>query len=72
MLELADGEPLRADYVFTQPGVELAGTRIAVGTAADLVLWRVDGPVRVIGASSDDELRRAPAPSARGAGSRSG
>ena len=59
VLELGDGEPLRAAYVFTQPGIELAGTRISVGTTADLVLWRVDGPVRVVGASSDDELRRA-------------
>ena len=59
VLELGDGVPLRAAYVFTQPGIELAGTRISVGTTADLVLWRVDGPVRVVGASSDDELRRA-------------
>ena len=59
VLELEDGEPLRAAYVFTQPGIQLAGTRISVGTTADLVLWRVDGPVRVVGASSDDELRRA-------------
>ena len=58
-LELAPGEPLRAEYVYTQPGVELAGTRIAEGTAADLVLWRIDGPVRVVGATSNDELRRA-------------
>jgi hypothetical protein len=59
VLELGDGEPLRAAYVFTQPGIELAGKRISVGTTADLVLWRVGGPVRVVGASSDDELRRA-------------
>ena len=72
-LELADGDPLRAEYVFTQPGVELEGTRVAEGTAAGLVLWRVDGPVSVVGASSNDELRRKRLRLAnRGAGSRSG
>ena len=57
-LELAAGKPLRAEYVFTQPGIELAGRRVAEGTAADLVLWQVDGPVRVVGATSNDELRQ--------------
>jgi len=57
-LEFAPDEPLRAEYVYTQPGVELAGTRVAKGTAADLVLWRIDGPVRVVGATSDDQLAR--------------
>ena len=71
-LEFAAGEPLRAEYVYTQPGVELAGSRVAEGTAADLVLWQIDGPVRVVGATSDDELPGTSAPSARGAGSRSG
>ena len=28
------------------------------GTAAGLVLWEVDGPVRVVGASSNAALRR--------------
>ena len=39
-----------------------------------LVLWRTDGPVRVVGAerSNAERQRRATAPSARGAGSRSG
>src|SRR6185503_16829496 len=59
LLELAAGEPLHAEYVFTQPGLELEGRRIAEGTAANLVLWRTDGPVRVVGASSNDALRRA-------------
>jgi hypothetical protein len=59
LLELAAGTPLRAEYVFTQPGLELEGRRIAEGTAANLVLWRTDGPVRVVGASSNDALRRA-------------
>lgn len=57
-LELSPGNALQADYVFTQPGVELAGRRVAEGTAARLVLWHVGGPVRVVGASSDDQLRR--------------
>ena len=52
-LERSPGEPLVADYVFTQPGVELAGRRVAEGTAAGLVLWQVGGPVRVVGASSN-------------------
>ena len=57
-LELAPGKPLRAEYVYTQPGVDLDGRRVAEGTAARLVLWHVGGAVRVVGASSDDELRR--------------
>jgi hypothetical protein len=57
-LELSPGNPLRADYVYTQPGVELAGHRLGEGTAARLVLWRVGGPVRVVGAASNAELRR--------------
>jgi hypothetical protein len=61
-LELSAGNPLRAEYVYTQPGVGLAGRRVATGTAADLVLWRVDGPVRVVGASSNAELRKAVCP----------
>jgi dolichyl-phosphate-mannose-protein mannosyltransferase len=52
------GRPLVADYVFTQPGIELDGRRIAEGTAAGLVLWQVDGPVRVVGAASNEQLRR--------------
>ena len=61
-LELSPGDPLRAEYVYTQPGVELAGQRVATGTAADLVLWRIDGPVRVVGATSNAALRKAVCP----------
>jgi len=61
-LELSPGDPLRAEYVYTQPGVELAGRRVATGTAADLVLWRVDGPVRVVGATSNADLHKAVCP----------
>ena len=55
-LGLSPGDPLVADYVFTQPGIELTGERLATGTNADLVLWRTDGPVAVVGATSNDEL----------------
>jgi hypothetical protein len=61
-LELSPGNALHADYVFTQPGIQLAGRRVAEGTAARLVLWHVDGPVRVVGASSDEQLRRIACP----------
>lgn len=57
-LELSPGDPLVADYVYTQPGLELVGRRLAEGTAAGLVLWDVGGgPVRVVGATSNDQLR---------------
>jgi len=61
-LETSPGKPLVADYVFTQPGIELAGRRIAEGTAARLVLWRVGGPVRVVGATSNAQLRQKACP----------
>jgi len=51
------GEPLNAEYVVTQPGIDLVGRKLGQGTAAPLVLWRTGGPVRVIGATSDAELR---------------
>ena len=57
VLELSAGRPLVADFVYTQPGLELDGRRVAEGTAAGLVLWDVGGPVRVVGASSNDQLR---------------
>ena len=56
-LLLSPGNPLTAEYVFTQPGIELEGERIATGTNAELVLWRTDGPVVVAGATSNEELR---------------
>jgi hypothetical protein len=58
VLQLATGEPLVANYVYTQAGLELEGKRVATGTAAGLVLWDVGGPVRVVGASSNEQLRR--------------
>lgn len=56
-LEDASGSPLEADYVVTQPGIELAGTKLGSGTAAGLVLWRTGGPVRLRGVTSDAALR---------------
>ena len=57
-LLLPSGEPLVANYVYTQPGLEPEGDRVATGTAAGLVLWRVDGPVVVRGARSNEDLAR--------------
>jgi Dolichyl-phosphate-mannose-protein mannosyltransferase len=56
-LRTTSDEALSAEYVYTQPGIELAGERVASGTGAELVLWRVGGPVRVVGASSNADLR---------------
>lgn len=58
LLVRGDG-PLAAEYVYTQPEVPLAGEPLARGTAAGLVLWRVQGPVRVRGARSNAALRTA-------------
>ena len=57
-ISLASGAPLVANYVLTQPGVRFRGRRLAVGSAAQLVLWRIGGPVRTVDASSDRQLRR--------------
>ena len=62
VLELSPRHPLVARHVFTQPGIELAGRRLAEGTAARLVLWEIDGPVRVVGASSNEQLLRVACP----------
>jgi Dolichyl-phosphate-mannose-protein mannosyltransferase len=53
------GRPLGADYAVAQPGVALAGERVADGTNAGLVLWHVGGRVRVVGAASGEDLTRA-------------
>jgi hypothetical protein len=58
-LLLSAGAPLEAEYVFTQPGIELEGEKVATGTNAKLALWRVDGPVVVVGAETDRQLRAA-------------
>lgn len=57
-----DGSTLVADYVYTQPGIELDGEKLASGTTAGLVLWRIDGPVTVPGARANDDLRTADCP----------
>ena len=58
-LMLGSGKPFVADYVFTQPGIELNGDQIAAGTNANLVLWRIGGPVSVTNARTNDEVRTA-------------
>jgi hypothetical protein len=58
-LLLSREKPLVADYVYTQPGIDLNGRRIARGTNAGLVLWKIGGPVKVKGASTNDEVRTA-------------
>jgi hypothetical protein len=57
--ELSDrsGAQLEADYVVTQPGVRIVGDELGTGTAAGLVLWRTEGPVRIAGADSDADVR---------------
>jgi hypothetical protein len=57
-----DGTPLVADYVYTQPGLALAGEKVASGTSADLVLWRIGGPVTVPGARTNADLRTTSCP----------
>jgi hypothetical protein len=53
------GRPTAAAYAVAQPGVVLDGDRVGEGTNAQLVLWQVSGVVRVVGATSDEELTRA-------------
>ena len=43
-LELSPGDPLRAEYVYTQPGVELAGRRVGDGNGGRSRALAVDGP----------------------------
>lgn len=43
----ADGSPLVAEYVVTQPELRLVGRRIGRGSGAGLVLWQTGGPVRL-------------------------
>ena len=62
LLVLPDGEPLVADYVVTQPGIELQGRRLASGTSAGLVLWETDGPARVTNARTTADVRTADCP----------
>jgi hypothetical protein len=54
---LRSGLPLRANYVVAQPGARLLGRQLGEGTAARLVLWHVEGTVRVAGVASSAELR---------------
>jgi hypothetical protein len=59
---LPDGSPLVADYVFTQPGIELEGRRLDTGTTAALVLWRTGGEVRMADALTTSDVRTADCP----------
>lgn len=44
-----DGENVvHADLVLAPPSLELLGERVATGTTQDLVLWRTDGPIRIV------------------------
>jgi hypothetical protein len=54
--------PLAATYVYTQPGIELEGRRLATGTTAGLVLWQVDGEVRIPGAATTADVHTADCP----------
>ncbi len=56
---LPSRQPLVADYVYTQPGIELEGEKLATGTAAGLVLWETRGVVRAVGADEDADLTTA-------------
>lgn len=59
LLVSEDGEPFAADFVYTQPGIELTGKRLATGTAAGLVLWETNGEVSVVGAKTTADVRTA-------------
>ena len=61
-LVLPSGDPLEAEYVLTQPGIELDGRRVGTGTAAGLVLWQTDGAVRTVGAPATADVRTADCP----------
>ena len=56
---LPGGDSLVADYVLTQPGIELDGRRLGSGTAAGLVLWETNGAVRTVGARTTADVRTA-------------
>ena len=41
------GGPFSAEAVLVPAGITLRGERLAAGTAVPIVLWKVDGPVRL-------------------------
>ena len=59
---LPNGASLEAEYVLTQPGIELDGRRVGTGTSAGLVLWETDGAVRTAGARTTADVRTADCP----------
>ena len=58
----ASGSPLIASAVVAPHGIELDGQRLATGTLAGLVVWRVGGAVVVHARSDADLVARACAP----------
>ena len=66
-----DGRTPTDLFVVAQPGVTLVGHRVATGTRANLVLWRIAPPLRAADATSDTELARC-GPERPGTSSRSG
>jgi hypothetical protein len=50
-----DGKPVSPAYVVAPPGLVLRGRVIARGALAGLQLWKLDGPVHVLDASSNAE-----------------
>jgi hypothetical protein len=61
-LVLPNGDPLEAEYVLTQPGIDLDGRQVGTGTASGLVLWETDGAVRTVGAPATADVRTADCP----------
>jgi hypothetical protein len=47
-LYLIDGKEFRARYVLTDVKTPLEATKVAVNRAAGMLLYRVDGPVRLL------------------------
>jgi Dolichyl-phosphate-mannose-protein mannosyltransferase len=52
------GPPLEAGFVLAPRGIAFRGRRLARGTTFPLVLWQIDGPVRLVPARSSGELQR--------------
>ena len=53
---LDDGRPVVAPYVVAQRGIALNGRSLAEGMTPRLVLWQVDGPLRIAGGLTEEEL----------------
>lgn len=53
---LNTGKAFEADHVVAQPGVSIRGRRVGSGTNAGLVLWEINGLVRIDGVASPADL----------------